>query len=156
MSETTNNRPITSPLTHRVRILRHRVVPAAVWLCSIVLLLVWEGGRSQYLVGVGIVEARQTLVSPIIDGNLQSLAVDIFDEIEQGQTLAMMDDTVVSGELAVAEAELAQLRLTVLAESRRLDSDLAQQEADALNDLRRFQMNEEEARLQYLEMVVRQ
>ncbi len=136
--------------------LRHRVIPAAVWLCAIVLLLVWAGGRSQYLEGVGIVEARQTVVSPIVDGNLQSLAVDIFDEIEQGQFLAMMDDTVVSGELAVAEAELAQLRSNVPAESRRLDSELAQQEADALNNLRRFQMNEEEARLQYLEMVVRQ
>ena len=156
MSETTNNRPITSPLTHRVRILRHRVVPAAVWLCSIVLLLVWEGGRSQYLVGVGIVEARQTVVSPIVDGNLQSLAVDIFDEIEVGQILAMMDDTVIVAELVVAEAEMARLHSKVLAESRRLDSDLAQQEADALNDLRRFQMNEEEAQLQYLEMVVRQ
>ena len=156
MSESTTHRPIPSPLTHRIRILRHRVIPAAVWLGAIALLLVWAGGRSQYLDGVGIVEARQTVVSPIIDGNLQSLAVDIFDELELGQILAMMDDTVIGAELVVAEAEMAQLRSTVLAESRRLDSDLAQQEADAMNDLRRFQMNEEEARLQYLEMVVRQ
>ena len=156
MSESTSHRPIPSPLTHRIRFLRHRVVPAAVWLCAIALLLVWAGGRSQYINGVGIVEARQTVVSPIVDGYLQSLAVDIFDEIERGQILAMMDDTVIGAELVVAEAELAQLRSTVLAESRRLDFDLAQQEADALNNLRRFQMNEEEARLQYLEMVVRQ
>ena len=156
MSETTFSRPIRSPLTYRLRVLRHRVIPAGVWLSAIALMLVWAGGRGQYIAGVGIVEANQTAVSPLADGSLQSLAVDIFDEIQEGQILAMMDDTVISAELVVAEAEMAQLRSTVLAESRRLDVELAQQEADALNDLRRFQMDEEEARLQYLEMVVRQ
>lgn len=156
MSETTNNRPVIITFKDRIRTLRHRVIPAAVWLCAILLLFVWAGGRSRYLFGVGIVEARQTLVSPIVDGNLQSLAVDIFEEIRAGQILAMMDDTVIGAELAVAAAEMAQLRAEVLAESRRLDSNDAEQEADELNTLRRFQMNEAEAELDYLVMISEQ
>ncbi len=156
MSETASNRPVVITFKDRIRTLRHRVIPAAVWLCAILLLFVWAGGRSRYLVGVGIVEARQTLVSPIVDGNLQSLAVDIFEEIRAGQILAMMDDTVIGAELAVAAAEMAQLRAEVLAESRRLDSNDAEQEADELNTLRRFQMNEAEAELDYLVMISEQ
>ena len=85
MTEAKNTAPISTSFTHRVRVLRHRLLPVAVWLCAIALLLVWTGGRAQYIVGVGIVEARQTVVAPIEDGNLLSLNVDIFDEIPNNQ-----------------------------------------------------------------------
>ena len=156
MSEQTTTEPIKTPLSYRVRFLRHRVIPIGIWLLAVSSLILWSRGQVHYLDGVGIVETRQIAVSPMIDGTVRSLAADIFDTIQQGQIIVVMDDAIIGAELLVAEAEMAQLRSTVLAESSRLDTELAQLQADNLNDVRRFRMDEEEARLEYLDMVVRQ
>lgn len=156
MSETTSDKPIRTPLAYRLRLMRHRTIPLIVWICVIAALLVMGRGDLRYINGVGVVEARQFAVSPAIDGIIQSLAVDILDTIEAGQILALMDDTIVAAELVVAEAEMSRIRMKVRAEGRRLDEEFAQKEADVLNDLRRFQINEENARLEYLDKVVRQ
>ena len=116
-------------------------------------------GASRWVTAAGLValSCQAAMAQDIRDEDAKIVTDDAREGDGFGYSVALSGNTAVIGaELVVAEAQMARLHLKVLAESRRLDSDLAQQEADALNDLRRFQMNEEEARLQYLEMVVRQ
>ncbi len=152
MIESRTKAPVSVSFVHRMRVLRRRLIPAAVWLSAATLLVVWAGGRSQYISGVGLVEAIQTVVAPIEDGNIQDLYVDIFDTVEKDEIIGWMNDTIVVAELAVADAKVAQLRSRIVAERGKLDSQFAVQEADTRNNLRRFKMNEAEAHLQYLEI----
>ena len=156
MSVTDNDSPISTPLAHRLRAVRHKGVPLAIWICAVVVLVVWSQSQSRVFEGVGMVEARQVTIAPTADGTLSRLAVDVFDTVDEGQVLALMDDTMVSAELIVAEAELSQLRMTLTAESTKLDAELAATEAESLDDIRRFRRNEEEARLELLDRLVEQ
>lgn len=156
MNAPATTQPVRTPMSYYLRFFRQKIVPVSVWIAAIVGLGIWSQQKGLYVEGVGIVEERQVSVSPVTDGVIRSLGVDLFGPIEEGQIVALMDDAVISGELLVAEAELAQLRLDLQAEKRRLDTELSQLESEALNDLRRFRMNEEEARLEHLDRTVEQ
>ena len=123
---------------------RRRFLPVAVWCGAIVAIVVLAGNRTHYIDAVGLVEQRDVAVSPLYDGRVQGLSVDLLDSIEEGQTLGVMDDTLVRAELIRAEAELAQLR----AELGMTRQSLAIAQS---TDTRRFVMDEEEARLDYLD-----
>lgn len=140
----------------RARYWRQRALPALVWVVCVAALVVLARGRAQYLDGVGLAESYAASVAPVQDGKLESVAVDLFDSIEQGQPVAVMDDALMRAELTMAEAELGRLHSKIAAERRRLEADFASRQANAMDDLRRFRMDEEEARLQYLEMTTKQ
>jgi multidrug resistance efflux pump len=107
-----------------------------------------------YVDAPGIMDFQTALVSPLMDGTVQSLAVDILDEVEAGQVVAVMDDTLIRSELVVAEAELNRVRALLVAESERYTQTQHIEQASVQNDLRRFVLNEEEARLDHLDRVI--
>jgi multidrug resistance efflux pump len=102
------------------------------------------------------VEAQEVAVAPLANGRIQTLFVDLFEPVKPGQELALMDDTLIEAELATANGELSRLRANLEAARKRLVLDQAAAEAQMLNDLRRFAMDEEDARLAYLDRVVEQ
>lgn len=133
---------------------RRRFLPFVVWGLVVALAVVMVQRQQVYVDAVGLVEAQATFVVPLLDGTVQSLAVDVLDHVAEGQVVAMMDDTVIRSELMVAEAQMERVRAALDAESLRFAQEQQQQQASVQNDLRRFVLNEEEARLDYLDRVI--
>ncbi len=156
MTDTPAPPPIrTSPGRHW-QIVRRRWIPVLVWLAALAFLLQVTERRSLFVDAVGVVERTQVAVSPAFDGVVHRLSVDLLDEVESGQVVALMDDTLLQAELLGAEADLARIRATVDAERERAGLELSGLLGSGLSDAGRLAFDEEEARLDYLDRVVRQ
>lgn len=152
MSE--NQAPIRTPFSRWLALWRQRYLPALVWGLAVVLAVVLIQRQRVYVDAVGLAEAQTTFVAPLLDGTVQSLAVDVLDRVEAGQVVAVMDDTLVRSELMVAEAELERVRAALDAERLRFAQEQQLQQASVQNDLRQFFLNEEQARLDYLDRAI--
>lgn len=144
----------TIAITRRSRGYRQRIIPILTWALAIVAFLTLNSRQTGIRFAIGLVEINEVSVSPLGDGILRSLRVDLFDTIKQGDIVAMMDDTLVVAELAIEEAQLGQIRAELDVERKRLENDIEQSAVDQLDNLRRYQLNEEQARLEYLEISV--
>lgn len=133
---------------------RRRVVPLLIWVLAVVAFGFAGQQQSSYQYAVGVVETSDVHIAPIKDGTIRSMRVDLFDSVEVGDIVAMMDDTLIAAELAVEEAELAQLKAELDVERNRLESDMELSALDQLDELRRYQLDEEEARLEHVELRV--
>jgi multidrug resistance efflux pump len=136
------------------RFFRQRFVPAVVWIASIAVFVMVSGQQTGYRVAVGIVEVDEVIVSPLGDGTIRSLRVDLFDTVESGDVVAMMDDTLIVAELAIEEAQLGQIRAELDVERRQFESTIELSVVTELDNLRRNQLNEEQARLEFIELSV--
>ncbi len=146
--------PIKTPLSRMFMLWRKRFLPVLIWGAAVAVAVVLVQRQRVYVDAVGIAEAKTTYVAPLFDGTVQSLAVDVLDEVTEGQVVAMMDDTLIRSELHVAEAELGRVRALLEAESARFAQEQQMNESSAQDDLRRFQLNEEQARLNHLDRVI--
>ncbi len=149
-------KPVSAPFHVRAKIIRRRVMPLAVWLVLIVSAFYLAGKQDAVITVTGEAEMLNISVAPFQDGILQSVSVELFDTVEQGQTVALMEDTVVRGELIIAEAELGRLRAELNAERKRMELALKSEEITRIRDLRRFALDREEARLTYLDRQISQ
>ena len=147
---------IQTPVQRRFRLWRQRYAPIVVWLVAVGALYFLIGEKPREIAAIGIVELRNVQVSPVMAGALHSLGVDLFDTVESGEPVALMDDTLVEAELLTAQAELARLRIALELQNDRLKFDATSRALDSQNDYRRFMLNEETARLDYLDRVVQQ
>jgi len=147
---------IETPFSRRIRLLRQQFLPIVVWSVALCTVLVLARRNTMHIDAVGVVELREITVAPLTDGTVHAMSVDLFDNVESGAVVALMDDTLVKAELITAEAELSQLRAQLTAERDRLQMEAAGLQIDDLNMRRRFILNEEEARLDYLDRVVQQ
>ena len=141
-----HNMALSAPLSRRLNMARQRYLPRIVWLCAVVLVVLLMGRQGRRIDAVGIAEVRGATVAPLFDGTIQSLSVDLLDEVRAGQPLVVMDDTLVQTELIIAKAELARLHaeLEVRQQELKLDGMAAQ---------RRFALDAEVARVDYLTRV---
>jgi multidrug resistance efflux pump len=133
---------------------RRRIVPLLIWVLAVVAFAFAGQQQSSYQYAVGIVETSDVQIAPIKDGTIRSMRVDLFDSVEAGDIVAMMDDTLIAAELAIEEAQLNQLKAELYLERNRLESDMEFSTLDQLDELRRYQLDEEEARLEHVELRV--
>lgn len=147
---------VRTPLVRHIRLLRQRVLPVAVW-CGAVAIVVTFAGRSQvYIHATGIAEVREVPVASLTDGIIQAMSVDLFDSVEAGTVVALIDDRIVRAQLDTAEVELERLQAELSASTDLIALDVRDRELDDLNRQRRFILNEETARLDYLDRVIQQ
>ncbi len=135
----------------RFRARRSVVLPVLTWLVAAVCALCLAHREGRSVDALGYVELRQALVAPVDDGTLLALNVDIYDEVQPGQIVAMCDGAPVRAELAVAEAERERLRALLTAETERVRIERSADDRDHLTELRRFALDAEETRLDLLD-----
>jgi multidrug resistance efflux pump len=87
-----------------------------------------------------------------MDGLVRGIHVALFDDVEAGATVAVMDDAIIHSELLTSEAELTQLRAQLSAEQQRLTYSAVEYGSD----LRRHEIDVEAARLTSLDRRVQQ
>ena len=149
-----NAAPIKTPFSRLLMLWRRRYLPVLIWGGAVALAASLVQQQRVYVDATGIVESKTAFVASVVDGTVRSLAVDILDAVEEGQVVAVMDDTLVRAEMSVAEAELARVRALLDAEMARYHQSQQVEQASVQNDLRRFQLNEDQARLDHLDRVI--
>lgn len=148
------DQPIPTPWPQQVADFKQRRLPVLVWLVAAsvcVVMLVGRGGRFDY---IGLAQALSYEISAPATGQIESVLVDLYDEVDAGDALARLDDTELTARLERSLATIRQLSAELEAAKARTTAASAQGQADWATDLRRFQASEEERRLAALELRV--
>ena len=135
----------------------NHIVPFLVWLLAVggvVFLLMHRS--SQRLEIIGIARGQVHQIAATCDGRLRSVPVNLFQEVREGQVLAVVD-TVLENEalpaqLGAVEAEIAHLTSELGTIEDTYQAERADRQLNYVADKRRFAMDVESARLRILEL----
>jgi multidrug resistance efflux pump len=122
-----------------------------IWLAAAAAVVAILGTRAARVEYVGIARAVEHEISSPTPGTLARVLVDLYQEVEQGDLVAVLDDAEVAAELEVAAAELRTL------ESQLADAGsgvVAGTAVDWQSERRRFEVDVEERRLEELRLKV--
>ncbi len=149
-----DHRPIETPFDQRVADFKRRQLPLIVWsiaalACAI--MLTGRAGRYEY---VGLARAMQYEISASATGQLEALAVDLYNSVESGDVLVRINDAEIAARLERSQATIRHLTAEMTAAKSQLMSSSRLDQAGWTADLRRFQADEEERRLAALELSV--
>lgn len=143
---------IPTPVGQRLRNWRSRALPMVVWLGAI--------GCAAFIANMkiesptlitGLAEIREVTIAPPMDGLLESLHVELFDNVNEGDVIGRLDGKHLTAELQVARAELDRLRLEIPALKESLRREDLRREQDIRESIGRFVLEEQEARIEVLD-----
>lgn len=127
---------IKTPWSQRIADARRGLVPLAAWMLAAVSVVILLRDRGRQYGNVGLARAVEYDVSSDVTGRIESLSVDLFQDVEAGQVLAVLDDAEIKARLETAKAELSRLA------------------ANVSTNLRNVQVDEERLRLQSMQVRV--
>jgi multidrug resistance efflux pump len=141
--------------------LRLHLIPILVWLGAVACVIGLFTRRSQRFEIVGMARGQVRQIATTCTGRLTDVYVDLFQQVDAGQTLAVID-TVLDNERMV-EAELKSQLDAAIAEIEHLTAQLvptqdalltekADREINRTAEMRRFLVDAGQARLQILEL----
>jgi multidrug resistance efflux pump len=144
--------PIAIPRAQRIEDLKQKTLPLAVWgVCALVALsmLVARARRFEY---VGLANAPIYEVSARAPATLASVSVGLYDRVDAGDVVAVLDDTQVQAAIETAKANVRQLSAQLDAARAGLGS--ASGPGALATDMRRFAVDEDRQRLEALALKV--
>lgn len=150
------NKRIPVPIARRLSLMTSRILVVVVWLGACTLLYSISQERQGRIQAMGMIDAREWLISARDDTMIEGLAVDVFDTVQEGDILVTLDDTEYRAELALIQSELALAQAQLAREAHMLDLEQQRTHNEALADRRRLLVDYEEARLDHLERQVQQ
>jgi multidrug resistance efflux pump len=152
--KTAESQPIETPSKQKLEDFQRRTLPLLVWATCAVIVLVMLVGRATRFEYVGLARAMEYEVSTSERATLETIVVDLYDDVDAGDLVAKLDDTALLASLRTAEAEVSQLRAEMEAARSSLLTDSGQNLSGWTTDLRRFQIDEERLRLEMLALRV--
>lgn len=115
---------------------RRHVIPFTVWLIGLLVLGLLFVQRQTRLEMRGMVLDDQTKVASYERGMIKQVMVTLYQPVEQGQVLAVLDDTMLRLQLVLIKAELdllkARLQMQKETEQRRFITDVEKARLDIL------------------------
>jgi len=143
-------RKVPIPVHRRLDDFRRRALPLAVWLVAVfgvLQLLELRGSRVEFL---GLAQVTDYLVTAPADGRIEDLAVNLYDEVVDGQVLAVFDAEPLTASILTAAAEAGRLSAERTAVAAELAAQSAEFGRDWEKDARRFQMDAADLRIDLL------
>jgi len=139
---------------------RVHLIPVVVWLSTVVCVVVLFSHRSRRYEVLGVAQGPVHQVASVSDGRLKSLNVELFDEVSQGQVLAVVDTVpendntreLVEAQTETVRAEIERLAAEWEATRERLLGDVAGVATSRVVDRRRFAVDVEDKRFRVLEL----
>lgn len=132
------------------------MLPVLVWLATLGCIVVLFRHRAQRFEVVGLARAEIYQVAATCTGRLNEVAVELFENVKAGQTLAVvetvLDNEHVEAELEVARAQINHLQAQLTAMRGQLKAEAANLETDRIAAMRRYAVDVEAARLRILEL----
>lgn len=152
----------SSRKSHTVkRYFLHHLVPVVVWLGALGGVVGLFHRQSERFEVVGIARGQVRQVAASSTGRIKEIRVELFEPVQAGQTLAIVDTILdneqtlksqLEAELASAMAEIEHLVAQLLPTQDLMESDAANLEINRAGDLRRFSVDVDNARLRILEL----
>jgi multidrug resistance efflux pump len=131
------------------------LLPVFVWLAVVGCVVVLFRHRAGRFEVVGLAQAELYQVAATCTGRLREVPVQLFEKVEAGQTLAVvetvLDNEHVGAELEVARAEIHHLQAQLTAMRGQLQAEAENLETDRIAATRRYAVDVETARLRILE-----
>ncbi len=145
---------IRRPVGQRLSDLRRGPLTALIWGLAVVgtALLIQRQARPADVVGLARV-LQYELAAPG-DGSLEALRVGLYEEVEEGDILALFDGALLEARIATAALEVEYLRAQLEVEEQRLTFELRGAREEGLAELRRFRIDQENRSLSMLEVRV--
>lgn len=147
-------KPIETPLSQRLVDFRVRTVPLIVWSVCALIVAVMLFGRARQFEYVGLAQAMEYPISPVATGTVQAVVVDIYDRVDVGEMVAKLDDSSLLASIATSSAKVVRLHAELEAARATLLTNEGQGLANWAADLRRFQADEQQRRLDVLSLRV--
>lgn len=143
--------------SYRAGRLRAHILPILVWAGAVAGVVVLFHHRAERFEVLGIAQGQVRQIAATCDGRLKEIRVQLFEEVHQGQTLAvidtMLDNEHVQAELGTALAEVHHLMAQLVPTQELLLTEAANLETDKIAAQRRFSVDVENARLRILELM---
>lgn len=145
---------IPIPLHYRWQRIRYRTMPAVVFIiCGVMSFQLW---RTNALTAnaVGVVSSQDAPAVSLTDGTMmrmQDKSFKLYDEVQAGEVIAILDSKSVELELEVIKKEILELREELKAESYKLEIELKDKQRERQSDVRRLAEQIESLRLEILD-----
>jgi len=146
--------PIATPHAQRVANFKQRSLPVIVWSVCALLCVVLLTNRARSFQYIGLAQAPQYEVSPSATGTIDTLVVALFQDVQAGEVVATLDERPVLAAIATTNATITKLQAELEAARGQMLSGSGSGRADVNADLRRFQIDEEDRRLEALSLRV--
>lgn len=141
--------------------LRLHLLPFVVWLGIVACVVGLFAHRSSRFQVLGIAQGQVWQVAATCTGRLKSVPVQLFDEVKQGQTVAVINtlledeqtlEAKLKTELATVTAEIEHLAAQLVPTQDTLLADQSDRESNRIADERRFSAGVENARIRILSL----
>ena len=140
---------------------RLHLLPFVVWLGVVACVAVLFAHRSSRFQVLGIAQGQVWQVAATCTGRLKSVPVQLFDEVKQGQTVAVINtlledeqtlEAELKGQLATVTAEIEHLAAQLIPTQDTLLADQSDRENTRMEEERRFSVGVENARIRILSL----
>ncbi len=141
--------------------INHHLVPIIVWVATVVGVTGLFYNRSRQVVVFGLVQGRVLDVAASCTGRVVDVKVKLFDQVKQGQTVAIMDilpdderseEQVLKSELGTISAQIQHLAAQLTPTEQQMAAEATRNQSNWEENLRRFAMDVDGARLRVLEL----
>jgi multidrug resistance efflux pump len=139
-----------------------KFLPAMVWTAAIVAVGFLFVFQSETIELKGIVFSHEQTINSVETGYIRSIPITLYQEVKQGQTLAVIkentvareeyNNTLLKAQKSTAEAELKQLKAELIAAENRLILNNSDRDNDLIAMERRYAVDLEGARLKVLQI----
>jgi len=131
---------------------RRRLFPILVWLIAAAAVVGLFNRRAKQFEVIGIARTQTCSVAGTLAGRVKSIPVRMFDNVREGQILAVLDDELINAQVATATAEIHRLIAELIPTQDQLLAEATQKETDWVAAQRRFSMDVEQCRASILEL----
>jgi multidrug resistance efflux pump len=135
---------------------RAHILPVLVWVGAVACVVVLLRHRVQRFEVLGLARGRVHQVAANCEGRLRDVRVQLFEQVSEGQTLAVIDTVLdnenLQAQLDTALAGVQHLKAQLATTEESLLAEAANLEADRIAAQRRFAVDVENARLRVLEV----
>jgi multidrug resistance efflux pump len=135
--------------------LRTHLLPVLIWAGAVVCVVVLFQRRAERFEVMGLAQGRVHQVAATCAGRLKDVPVQLFEQVSQGQTLAVidtvLDNEALQAQLDTALAEVQHLKAQLAPTREQLLAEAANLQTDRVAAMRRFSVDVENARLTVLE-----
>ena len=132
--------------------LNMRFIPLLVWLAAVIAVIGLFSRRARRFEALGIARSQTCSVAGTLAGRVKSIPVRMFDNVREGQIVAVLDDELIKAQIATAMAEIHRLIAELIPTQDQLLAEATQRETDWIAAQRRFSMDVERCRASILEL----
>lgn len=139
----------------------HHLVPIGVWAFTLFAVVGLFYNRAQQVVVFGVVQGRVFDMATTCTGRVVSINVKLFDRVQKGQTVAVMDilpddkrpeEQIFKSQLETISAQIQHLAAQLIPTQEQIMAEASRNESNWAENLRRFAMDVDNARLRVLEL----